>query len=56
MRGPHATELLSTDGMRILIRPDGYVARIGRESGAADYAGMPVTAVRSPLRIATQAV
>jgi hypothetical protein len=30
LRGPHATELLADQGMRILIRPDGYVAHIGK--------------------------
>ena len=31
MRGPHATELATIEGPRILIRPDGYIAHIGEE-------------------------
>jgi 2-polyprenyl-6-methoxyphenol hydroxylase-like FAD-dependent oxidoreductase len=38
LRGCHATEFVSDGGMRILIRPDGYIASIGsREFG--EYAG-----------------
>lgn len=38
LRGPHATELVTPQGTRILIRPDGYIAHIG--SGHFDeYAG-----------------
>ena len=40
MRGTHATEFTTKDGTRILIRPDGYIASIGRQSVAA-FAGEP---------------
>ncbi|MGH9342730.1 MAG: FAD-dependent monooxygenase [Terriglobia bacterium] len=40
MRGPHATELISAEGPRILIRPDGYIAYIGSKH-SAEYAGEP---------------
>jgi hypothetical protein len=29
LRGPHATEIVTAGGTRILIRPDGYIAHIG---------------------------
>jgi 2-polyprenyl-6-methoxyphenol hydroxylase-like FAD-dependent oxidoreductase len=38
MRGPHATELATLEGPRILIRPDGYIAHIGLKQ-FAEYAG-----------------
>jgi 2-polyprenyl-6-methoxyphenol hydroxylase-like FAD-dependent oxidoreductase len=38
LRGSHATELVTPDGPRILIRPDGYIAHIGTEH-FAEYAG-----------------
>jgi 2-polyprenyl-6-methoxyphenol hydroxylase-like FAD-dependent oxidoreductase len=44
MRGPHATEFITTEGPRILIRPDGYVAYIGRER-FREYAGEPTKTV-----------
>jgi 2-polyprenyl-6-methoxyphenol hydroxylase-like FAD-dependent oxidoreductase len=40
LRGPHATELVTPEGTRILIRPDGYIAHIG-EGRSAEYAGAP---------------
>jgi 2-polyprenyl-6-methoxyphenol hydroxylase-like FAD-dependent oxidoreductase len=40
MRGTHATELITRDGTRILIRPDGYIASIGPQP-VASYAGEP---------------
>jgi len=40
MRGTHATEFATRDGTRILIRPDGYIASIGRQPVAA-FAGEP---------------
>ena len=44
MRGPHATEIEESGGVRILIRPDGYIARIGMDS-CQEYAGLAVTQV-----------
>jgi 2-polyprenyl-6-methoxyphenol hydroxylase-like FAD-dependent oxidoreductase len=38
MRGAHATEFVTRDGSRILIRPDGYIASIGTHQIAA-FAG-----------------
>jgi 2-polyprenyl-6-methoxyphenol hydroxylase-like FAD-dependent oxidoreductase len=40
LRGPHATELVTSQGPRILIRPDGYIAHIGA-AHCAEYAGEP---------------
>ena len=41
LSGSHATELLTPEGARILIRPDGYVAHIG-STELAEYAGEPI--------------
>jgi 2-polyprenyl-6-methoxyphenol hydroxylase-like FAD-dependent oxidoreductase len=38
LRGSHATELVTPEGPRILIRPDGYIAHIG-SAQFAEYAG-----------------
>jgi FAD binding domain len=38
LRGSHATELVTPQGTRILIRPDGYVAHIG-STAHLEYAG-----------------
>jgi 2-polyprenyl-6-methoxyphenol hydroxylase-like FAD-dependent oxidoreductase len=40
LRGHHATELVTPEGPRILIRPDGYIAYIG-SAHFAEYAGEP---------------
>lgn len=40
-RGTHATELVTPEGLRVLIRPDGYIAHIG-PAHFAEYAGEPV--------------
>jgi 2-polyprenyl-6-methoxyphenol hydroxylase-like FAD-dependent oxidoreductase len=40
MRGTHATEFITRDGIRILIRPDGYIASIGRPP-VTTFAGEP---------------
>jgi 2-polyprenyl-6-methoxyphenol hydroxylase-like FAD-dependent oxidoreductase len=40
LRGRHATELVTSAGPRILIRPDGYIAHIG-STHFAEYAGEP---------------
>jgi 2-polyprenyl-6-methoxyphenol hydroxylase-like FAD-dependent oxidoreductase len=40
LRGHHATELVTPQGARILIRPDGYIAHIGLKH-FAEYAGAP---------------
>ena len=45
MRGPHATELATSEGRRILIRPDGYIAQIGLVR-FAEYAGEPIVSVQ----------
>jgi 2-polyprenyl-6-methoxyphenol hydroxylase-like FAD-dependent oxidoreductase len=44
LRGPHATEFATTEGPRILIRPDGYIAHIG-EVQFREYAGEPTKTV-----------
>jgi 2-polyprenyl-6-methoxyphenol hydroxylase-like FAD-dependent oxidoreductase len=45
-RGCHATELITTEGRRILIRPDGYIAHIG-SNHFAEYAGSPTHVVEA---------
>jgi hypothetical protein len=40
LRGHHATEFVTPDGSRILIRPDGHIAHIG-STHFAEYAGEP---------------
>jgi 2-polyprenyl-6-methoxyphenol hydroxylase-like FAD-dependent oxidoreductase len=44
MRGAHATEFVTREGPRILIRPDGYIASIGTERVTL-YAGEPTHVV-----------
>jgi 2-polyprenyl-6-methoxyphenol hydroxylase-like FAD-dependent oxidoreductase len=44
MRGPHATDLATVEGSRILIRPDGYIAHIGQKQ-FGEYAGKPTKTV-----------
>jgi 2-polyprenyl-6-methoxyphenol hydroxylase-like FAD-dependent oxidoreductase len=41
LRHPGATEFTLGDGFKCLVRPDGYIARIGRES-TDTYGGLPV--------------
>jgi|SRR5262245_49861249 len=48
LRGSHATELVTPDGPRILIRPDGYIAHIG-SAHFAEYAGEPTREVRGAI-------
>ena len=48
LRGHHATELVTPDGLRILIRPDGYIAHIG-STHFAEYAGEPTRLVRGTM-------
>ncbi|MGD0436003.1 MAG: FAD-dependent monooxygenase [Bryobacteraceae bacterium] len=49
LRGSHATEFITPQGPRILIRPDGYIAHIG-STRFATYAGEPTLEIRGPLR------
>lgn len=48
LRGSHATEIVTPDGPRILIRPDGYIAQIGT-THFAEYAGEPTREIRCAL-------
>jgi 2-polyprenyl-6-methoxyphenol hydroxylase-like FAD-dependent oxidoreductase len=48
MRGPHATELATIEGPRILIRPDGYIAHIGEEQ-FREFADEPTKTVMGPV-------
>jgi len=48
LRGSHATEIVTPDGPRILIRPDGYIAHIGT-THFAEYAGEPTREIRCAL-------
>jgi 2-polyprenyl-6-methoxyphenol hydroxylase-like FAD-dependent oxidoreductase len=48
LRGHHATEFVTTEGPRILIRPDGYIARIGT-THFSEYAGAPTRSIRGTL-------
>jgi len=45
LRGTHATELVTLEGPRILVRPDGYIAHIGT-TRFAEYAGEPTREIR----------
>lgn len=46
MLGTYATEVLMPSGMRILVRPDGYIASIGSQPSER-YFGLQIRAVRS---------
>lgn len=48
LRGTHATEIVTPEGARILIRPDGYIAHIGT-THFAEYAGEPTREIRYAL-------
>ena len=48
LRGTHATELVTPEGIRILIRPDGYIAHIG-PIHFSEYAGEPVRDIRGAI-------
>jgi len=48
LRGSHATEIVTPEGPRILIRPDGYIAHIGT-THFDEYAGEPTRQIRSSL-------
>ncbi len=48
LRGSHATEFVTAEGPRILIRPDGYIARIGMDH-CSEYAGEPTRCVHDPV-------
>jgi len=50
MRGTHATEIATTEGPRILIRPDGYIAHIGGEH-FAEYAGKPTRSIEGAISV-----
>jgi 2-polyprenyl-6-methoxyphenol hydroxylase-like FAD-dependent oxidoreductase len=45
LRSGHAVELITPEGPRILIRPDGYIAHIG-STHFAEYAGRPTCQIR----------
>jgi 2-polyprenyl-6-methoxyphenol hydroxylase-like FAD-dependent oxidoreductase len=45
LRGGHATEIITPEGLRILIRPDGYIANIGT-THFPEYAGQPTQEIR----------
>jgi 2-polyprenyl-6-methoxyphenol hydroxylase-like FAD-dependent oxidoreductase len=47
-RGSHATELVTPEGLRILIRPDGYIAHMG-STQFAEYAGEPTREIRGEI-------
>jgi 2-polyprenyl-6-methoxyphenol hydroxylase-like FAD-dependent oxidoreductase len=48
LRGHHATEFVTTEGPKLLIRPDGYIAHIGTRH-FSEYAGAPTRSVRGTL-------
>ena len=48
LRGHHATEFVTTEGPKLLIRPDGYIAHIGT-THFAEYAGAPTCSIRGTL-------
>lgn len=45
LRGSHATEFVTAEGPRILIRPDGYIAHIGMDH-FSEYAGYPTRCIQ----------
>lgn len=45
LHGGHATEIITPDGRRILVRPDGYTANIGT-THFAEFAGQPTREIR----------
>ena len=53
LRGPHATEIATTEGPRILIRPDGYIAHIG-EKQFREYAGEPTQAIEGLISVTSR--
>jgi 2-polyprenyl-6-methoxyphenol hydroxylase-like FAD-dependent oxidoreductase len=44
LRGHQATEFVTPEGLRLLIRPDGYIARIGT-THFSEYAGEPTRSI-----------
>jgi 2-polyprenyl-6-methoxyphenol hydroxylase-like FAD-dependent oxidoreductase len=44
LRGHHATEFVTAEGPRLLIRPDGYIAHIGA-THFSEYAGEPTHSI-----------
>jgi 2-polyprenyl-6-methoxyphenol hydroxylase-like FAD-dependent oxidoreductase len=48
LRGPFAAEISTPQGLRILIRPDGYIAHIGSKH-FAQYAGEPTHCIRGTM-------
>ena len=48
LRGTHSTEVVTPDGSRILVRPDGYIATVGSQH-IPEYAGEPTRIVRADL-------
>lgn len=53
MRGTHATEIATTEGPRILIRPDGYIAHIGMKH-FAEYAGKATQAIKGSVSVTSR--
>ena len=53
LRGPRATEIATTEGPRILIRPDGYIAHIGEEQ-FREYAGEPTQAIEGLISVTSR--
>jgi 2-polyprenyl-6-methoxyphenol hydroxylase-like FAD-dependent oxidoreductase len=47
MRGTHATEVVTKGGVRILVRPDGYIASMGTQP-TEEYAGERTRSVQCP--------
>jgi len=48
LRGRQATELVTPEGLRILIRPDGYIAHIGL-THFPEYAGEPTRQIHGAI-------
>ena len=49
LHGPQATEFVTPEGRRLLIRPDGYIAHIG-STHFSEYAGAPTRSIRGTLK------
>ncbi len=53
MCGPRATEIATTEGPRILIRPDGYIAHIS-EKQFREYAGEPTQVIEGSVSVTSR--
>lgn len=53
LRGTRATQIATAEGPRILIRPDGYIAHIGKEQ-FSEYAGEPTQEIEGSVSLTSR--